>query len=126
MISRWLTFLAAFSVLSGGAAAGELEPLSGHSVRLANFNGVVYYTVEKDGFRVVATLSGGDKELAVRFVSTLLPSQRVVISVPQAVGEPSIDVEIARDGDQVVVKDSLVKSLPSLQDPAVTSAVSSK
>jgi hypothetical protein len=126
MISRWLTFLAAFSVLSGGAAAGELEPLSGHSVRLANFNGVVYYTVEKDGFRVVATLSGGDKELAVRFVSTLLPSQRVIISVPQAVGEPSIDVEIARDGDEVVVKDSLVKSLPSLQDPAVTSAVSSK
>jgi len=126
MISRWLTFLAAFSVLSGGVAAGELEPLSGHSVRLANFNGVGYYTVEKDGFRVVATLSGGEKELPVRFVSTLLPSQRVVISVPQAVGEPSIDVEIARDGDQVVVKDSLVKSLPSLQDPAVTSAVSNK
>jgi hypothetical protein len=126
MISRLWTFIAAFSALAGGAAAGELAPVSGHSIRLANFNGTVYYTVEKDGFRVVATLAGGESEPPVRFVSTLLPSQRLIISVPQALGEPSIDVAIAREGNFVMIEDTPVKSVPPLDDPAVTSAVSTK
>ena len=121
MISQLWTFVAAFSALAGGAAAGELAPVSGHSIRLANFNGTVYYTVEKDGFRVVATLAGGECERPVRFVSTLLPSQRLIISVPQAVGEPSIDVAIAREGDFVMIEDT-----PPHDEPSLTSAVSTK
>ncbi|RWK44046.1 MAG: hypothetical protein EOR46_04275 [Mesorhizobium sp.] len=41
------------------AAAAELAPGSGHSIHLAAFDGVVYYTVEQDGYRVVATLAPG-------------------------------------------------------------------
>jgi hypothetical protein len=94
--------LAACVGISGGATAGELAPGSGHSIYLADFSGVVYYTLELDGYRVVATLASGPEARPIRFISTLGPGQRVVISVPGAVGKPSIDFEIVRNGDALL------------------------
>ncbi|RWM25560.1 hypothetical protein [Mesorhizobium sp.] len=91
--------------LTGASVAAALEPGSGHNVHLAAVDGVVYYTVEPDGYRVVATLASGADALPIRVISTLVPGQRLLISVPRSVGQPSIDFEILRNGDALVVSD---------------------
>lgn len=93
------------SMLTGASAGVELAPGSGHSIHLAELDGVVYYTVDPDGYRVVATLASGADALPVRVISTLAPGQNMLISVPRSVGEPSIDVEIAHNGHALVVTD---------------------
>jgi len=89
--------LAGFAAI-GPAAAAELAPQSGYSVHLSKMDGTVYYTVEEGGYQVVATLAVGEG-LPIRFVSTLVPGQRMIVSVPQSVDQPPIDFEIKRDGD---------------------------
>ena len=93
--------------LASFAAAGELQPGSGHSIRLDRFTGAVYYTAEPDGYRVVATLASGAEDQPIRFLATLGPGQRMLISVPQALGEPSLDFEILRDGDTLRLTEPL-------------------
>jgi hypothetical protein len=45
---------AAFALASFGAAhANELRPVEGRSIDLGEISGVAYYTVERDGFRIV-------------------------------------------------------------------------
>ena len=105
MIRHLTGFALACVAVTGVAVAAELAPINAHSIRLARFDGIVYYTVEQDGYRVVATLASGPEELPIRFVATLGPGQRMLISVPQAVDQPSIDVEIARNGDVLVVSE---------------------
>ncbi|WP_245436150.1 hypothetical protein [Mesorhizobium tamadayense] len=48
--------------------------------------------------------------MPIRFGSTLRSGQRVVISVPQAAGEPSVDFEIVRDGDVILVSQPITTS----------------
>lgn len=88
-----------------GAPAVELAPGHGHghSIRLGNVSGVVYYTTEADAFRVVATLASGMTEPPIRFMASLAPGQRIVVSVPRSVDEASLDLTIARIGDTVQV-----------------------
>ena len=105
-MTRHLTaFALACFAVTGVAVAAELAPSSAHNVRLARFDGNVYYTVEQDGYRVVATLASGAEELPIRFIATLGPGQRMLISVPQSVDQPSIDFEILRNGDALVLSD---------------------
>ena len=80
-----------------------LAPLAAASVHLRRFDGVVYYTRESDGYRVVATLASGPGDVPIRFVATLAPEQHLAISVPQDVGQPSIDVAITRTKDALAV-----------------------
>jgi hypothetical protein len=103
--------------MSGGAAAAELAPGSGHSIHLPDFTGVIYYTIEQDGYRVVATLASGPEAPPIRFISTLGPGQRVVISVPGAAGKPSKDFEIVHDGDAL-----LAYAWPYMTPPALLEA----
>ena len=103
-MTRYLTaFALACVAVTGVSVAAELAPINAHSIRLARFDGIVYYTVEQDGYRVVATLASGPEELPIRFVATLRPGQHMLISVPQLVDQPSIDFEILRNGDALVV-----------------------
>lgn len=87
------------------AMSPVLAPLNARSIHLARFDGIVYYTVEQDGYRVVATLGSGAEDLPIRFISTLGPGQRIVISVPQSVDQPSVDFEILRDCDALLVSE---------------------
>jgi hypothetical protein len=107
-MTRRLTAVAvACFAMTGVSAAAELAPDSGYSVRLDRFEGAVYYTEGQDGYRVVATLASGAEEQPIRFISTLAPGQRMVISVPQSVDQPSIDFEIVRDGDVMLVSEPI-------------------
>jgi len=116
MTTRLIASAFACMAMSGVSVAGELAPGRAHDVHLGRFDGVVYYSVEQDGYNVVATLSSGADALPIRFVSTLGPGQRLVISVPQSAEQPSIDLEILRDGEALVVSDPVSSSTAALPD----------
>ena len=96
------TLLAAtISLASFGAAhAGDLKPIEGRSIRLADMSGVAYYTVEPAGFRVVTTLAQGESGTPIRFVSVLAPGQRVLLSTPMEARA----LEISRSGDRLIIR----------------------
>jgi hypothetical protein len=84
------------------ARAAELHPLQGVSLQLGELHGIAYYTVEDAGYSVVATLAGQDGT-PVRFESTLLPGQKVVVSIPGHRGSQGQTVEFARQGHRMLV-----------------------
>ena len=96
-----LAFTAALLV-AGVARADELRPIEGGSVQLGSDDGSIYYTVEPDGYRIVATVSATPAEAPVRFVATLRPGQSVVLSVASPPGETSDEVVIRRVGDRLL------------------------
>ncbi|WP_087004317.1 hypothetical protein [Rhizobium sullae] len=113
-------FALALLATTGAAAASELAPGNGHSIHLDRFSGAVYYTVDKDGgYQVVATMASGSEVQPIRFVSTLAPGQRLIISVPQAFGQPSADFEIIRDGDVLLVQEPSVTLIDNVSTSAL-------
>jgi len=96
------TLLAAALTLAslGAAQANNLKPIEGRSINLGDVSGVVYYTVEPNGLRVVTTLAQGEAGTPIRIVSVLAPGQRVLLSTPHQTGA----VEISRNGDDVSVR----------------------
>ncbi len=99
------TIITTISTLTfiGAAHAGELKPIRPQSIHLGEVSGVAYYTVERDGFHVVATLGEGEAGTPVRFQAVLVPGQSVVLSTPRAAGVAPVAVEIDRQGDEVFV-----------------------
>jgi hypothetical protein len=95
--------LAAIYLGASPLHAGELSVLAGESIDLGRFHGVVYYTSEHEGLRVVATIADGEAGLPVRFSATLAENQATTISVPGKLGEPSHSLEIARSGGRLTV-----------------------
>ena len=101
MSIRNMLFVAAFGVASLIPADAEsLRPMAGKSIDLGEISGIAYYTVERDGFHVVATLAQGEAGTPIRVVSVLGPGQRVVFSTPQQAAA----IEISRKGDSVLVR----------------------
>lgn len=98
--------LAALVALASGAMAvqsAELRADGAQLIDLGPLNGVVYYTVEKDGYRVVVTMAD-EASKAVRFESVLAPGQSVVLSTPAGAGKSPARVEISRALDSVSVQ----------------------
>lgn len=103
MSVRNTLFVVAFGIASLTAAQAEgLRPIEAKSIDLGAISGVAYYTVERDGFRVVATLAQGETGTPIRVVSLLTPGQSVLLSTPQ----PARLIEISREGDSVLVRKS--------------------
>ncbi|WP_245323651.1 hypothetical protein [Bradyrhizobium shewense] len=101
MSIRNTLFAAALGIVSLTAAHAEgLRPIEAKSIDLGGISGVAYYTVERDGFRVVATLAQGQTGTPFRVVSLLTPGQRLLLSTPQPAGV----IEISREGDSVLVR----------------------
>jgi hypothetical protein len=100
MSIRNMLFAVAFGITSLTTARAEgLRPMEGKSIDLGEISGIAYYTVERDGFHVVATLAHGEAGMPIRVVSVLAPGQRVVLSTPQQADA----IEISRKGDSVLV-----------------------
>ena len=94
----------ALAAATGAARADGLKPAQSQSIDLGAVSGVAYYTVEGDGFRVVATLAQeGQDGAPVRVEAVLLPGQSVVLSTPRGPGVRPYAVEISRRADAVVV-----------------------
>lgn len=85
------------------AQADTLSPAFGRTIELGAVNGVAYYTVEKDGYRVIATLADAGSK-PVRFETVLAPGQSVIVSSPNAYGEAPVKVQISRQSDGVRVE----------------------
>ena len=95
--------LAALCFMMTPAYAGEITSLQAESIQIGAFRGIVYYTSENDGYRLVATIAQGETGLPVRFEATLMDGQKAVISVPGNPGEKSLEVKVSRAGDKLVV-----------------------
>ena len=104
---RQTTLAAALALAFIGPAHAEgLKPLQGQVIDLGDVSGVAYYTVERDGFRVVATLAKKNYEDAVpvRVVVVLAPGQSLTLSTPHEAGTPPDAVDFIRPADTVLVK----------------------
>jgi hypothetical protein len=85
-------------------ADGPLRPIQGKSIDLGAVSGTVYYTVEQDGYRVVATFGErGEGATPVRLEALLAPGQSVTLSTPRGPGQPAEAVEITRQANALVV-----------------------
>ena len=91
MIRRWTALAIAWLAMSGAAAAAELAPGNGRTLHLGGFDGTVYYTVEQDGYHVVATLASGAEATPIRFIATLGPASSNG-DVLQSLFEQGVDV----------------------------------
>jgi hypothetical protein len=100
---------ATFALAAITAAHAEgLQPLEGRTIDLGDVSGVAYYTVERDGFRVVATFAEREAGTPIRFEAVLAPGQSVVLSTPREVGVAPYAVEISRRGDEVLVQEAAI------------------
>ena len=88
----------------GGAQADGLHPRNGQSIDLGDVSGTAYYTAERSGFHVVATLAQGETGTPIRFEAVLTPGQSVVFSSPRGSGLPADAVEISRENDTMLVR----------------------
>jgi hypothetical protein len=95
-----LPIVTSLALVAGGTRADTLYPMQGKTVDLGTIGGTVYYTIQPDGYRVVATLG---TESPVRFITTLSPEQSIILSTPRGLGEPAIQVRIVRHGEQLLV-----------------------
>ncbi len=102
-IRRMIIITASALTFFGAARAGELNEIRPQNIDLGEVSGVAYYTVQRDGFHVVATLAQGEAGTPVRFQAVLVPGQSVVLSTPRVVGVAPVAVEIRRQGDKVFV-----------------------
>ncbi len=101
MSIRSMLIAGAFNSASLEAAhADGLRPIDAISINLGEVSGLAYYTVERDGVRVVATFAQGITGTPIRVVSVLAPGQRVAYSTPQQAGT----LEISRVRDSVLVR----------------------
>lgn len=98
----------ALTVAGGAAQADGLRPVEGRSIDLGDVSGIAYYTVEPDGFRVVATVAQGEAGTPVRLEAVLAPNQSVVLSSPRGGSVAPNSIEISRRGDQLLVHQTAV------------------
>lgn len=80
---------------AGAASAEQLTAYRGQKIDLGGVAGTAYYTVEKGGYRVVATLADAGSNV-VRMEAVLAPGQSIVLSSPAEVGAPPARIEITR------------------------------
>ena len=100
------TFLAATLALAtlGAAHADGLRPIEARSIDLGAVTGTAYYTVDPDGYRVVATVAQGAAGTPVRFEAVLSPGQTVRLSTPGQLGVAADTIEISRRDDELLVR----------------------
>ena len=101
-LKKTLVAIVALAGVATAAQAGDLAAYRGQPIDLGVAKGVAYYTVDKAGFRVVATLADAESK-AVRFEAVLSEGQSVVLSAPAPQGQAPVRIEISRHGDRVEV-----------------------
>ncbi len=96
------------AVATAGARAQSptpttLAPAAGQSIDLGTLAGTAYYTVQPDGFHVVATLADARSGAPMRVEATLATGQTVVLSTPGGRSGAPHTVEITRLDREVLV-----------------------
>jgi hypothetical protein len=104
------TILAAALAMTPVAAAhaNELRPIEARGISLGNTSGTAYYTVERDGLRVIATFAEGEAGTPFRVEAVLAPGQSLFFSTPRAAGVAANSVELTRHGDTLLLQEEAV------------------
>jgi hypothetical protein len=89
--------------VSWAARAKELAPFEALSLQFGDMNGVAYYTVQGPSYRVVATLAT-EAGIPVRFEGSLLPGQKLVVSIPDSARAKAQTIELFRQGNRLLVE----------------------
>ncbi len=111
---RFPSFMTAAALgiaVSGAAMADDLRPIETQIIDLGDVAGDAYYTVQQDGYHVVATFAdreGGSRP--VRFQAVLSPGQAVTFSSPGAVGEQPVSFSIKRQDSRVIVARAILSN----------------
>jgi hypothetical protein len=87
---------------SSTARATELGPLQAQSLRIGEMNGVAYYTVQGPSYHVVATLAA-EGGTPLRFEGSLLPGQKLLVSVPDSATAKAHTIKLVRQGNRLLV-----------------------
>ena len=82
------------------------KPLEGGSVSIGVVHGSGYYTVEKDGYRVVITLTKG-VDRPIRFETVLADKQAMMLSAPREDGQKPQTIKVRRSGEELIVEKDL-------------------
>ena len=82
--------------VAGGVHAETLKPIQARSIDLGTLAGIAYYTVEPEGYRLVATLTPSGTDTPVRFVATLAPGPSVTLSTARMLGKSAVQVRFMR------------------------------
>jgi hypothetical protein len=95
--------LVVFLVCGAAAAdAKEIRQMAGVDIAMGDFAGNLYYVADGEAYRVVATVSSGERGTPLRFTATLQPGQSVVFSAPGSVaGEAEHRLKLVRSGDRL-------------------------
>jgi hypothetical protein len=104
-VRNFIGGLAMLCIAASPLRADELPAGAGETIDLGRFHGVVYYTSEDDGYRVVATIADGEAGVPMRFSVTLADNQSATISVPSVFGGPAYSLKISRSGDTLTLTD---------------------
>ena len=102
-IARLVACAVAMTVVSGGVYADSIKPIEGKRIDLGTFDGIAYYTVMPDGYRLVVTMMPSGTQTPVRFIATLAPGQSVTLSTPRKLGEPAVEVRFRHQGESLFV-----------------------
>jgi hypothetical protein len=86
----------------------ELKPIQAATIALDGVTGVAYYTIEPDGYRVVATVAAGYDGEPIRFEAVLTDGQKILMTVPGPENTKPSELEIARSVDQLTISSSPV------------------
>ena len=81
----------------------SLDPATGQTINLGSMAGTAYYTVQADGFHVVATLADARSGAPMRVEATLATGQTVTLSTPGGRSGAPHTVEITRLDREVLV-----------------------
>jgi hypothetical protein len=95
----------AVALTSGIVHADEPKPIQAQRLDLGGVAGIAYYTIEPDGFHVVATLAQHGKDgVPLRVQSVLNAGQRLEFSTPGVIGVEPATITLERQGEKLVVR----------------------
>jgi hypothetical protein len=93
------------ALLPGIVRADEPKPMQAQRLDLGSVAGVAYYTVEPDGFHVIATLAqDGDDGIPLRVEGVLNAGQSLKLSTPGMTGVQPVTITFERQGKKLVVR----------------------
>jgi hypothetical protein len=95
----------AMVLMTGIARADEPKPIQAQRLDLGSVAGIAYYTVEADGFHVVATLAQDGKDrVPLRVQGVLNAGQSLKFSTPGVIGVEPATITLERQGEKLVVR----------------------
>jgi hypothetical protein len=95
----------AVALTSGIVRADEPRPIQAQRLDLGGVAGIAYYTVEPDGFHVVATQDSKDG-IPLRVQSVLDVGRSLKLSTPGVNGIEPATITFAHEGEKLVVRSS--------------------